>query len=100
MARAFRHCRRLTGDQARALEPNVPSVSGLLSPNTGIVGAHALMDALLQQARTGGALLQPRSELIGLEHLGEGYRLTVRSGTEVESFTRIVEFSASSARAG
>ena len=41
----------LTADECRRLEPDVPAVAGLLSPSTGIVSAHGLMDALLQQAR-------------------------------------------------
>jgi L-2-hydroxyglutarate oxidase LhgO len=77
----------LTADQARALEPNVRTVGGLLSPNTGIIGAHALMDALLHEARATGALLQARSELIGLERVSDGYRLSVRGSAGIESFT-------------
>src|SRR5512135_620902 len=39
----------LTGDECRRLEPAVSAVAGLLSPTTGIVSAHGLMDALLQE---------------------------------------------------
>src|SRR6187431_2554879 len=37
---------RLSAEETRAMEPHVPSVGALLSPNTGIVSAHALMDCL------------------------------------------------------
>ena len=57
--------REISAAECHALEPNVRSVGALLSPNTGIVNAHALMDALLHQARDAGALLQPRSEVVG-----------------------------------
>jgi L-2-hydroxyglutarate oxidase LhgO len=73
---------RLSGEEARALEPRVPSVGALLSPNTGIVSAHALMDCLLHLAKESGALLQPRAEVIGLARDGAEWRLTVREGNE------------------
>jgi L-2-hydroxyglutarate oxidase LhgO len=79
--------RPLSGAEARALEPNVPAVEALLSPNTGIVSAHELMDALLARARTAGAVTQFRVELQELARTADGWRLTYRRGTETESFT-------------
>src|SRR5712691_2268260 len=79
--------RMLTGEQACALEPRIRSVGALLSPNTGIVSAHGLMDCLLHLALEAGALLQARAEVVGLEKNGGDWRLDVRSGTEVESLT-------------
>jgi L-2-hydroxyglutarate oxidase LhgO len=83
---------RLSAEEARALEPRVPSVGALLSPNTGIVSAHALMDCLLHLAREAGALLQPRAEVVGLARVGSEWRLTVREGGEegVLSAERVV----------
>ena len=78
---------RLTGEETRALEPHVPSVGALLSPNTGIVNAHALMDCLLQMARESGALLQPRAEVTGLARANGEWRLTVREGDEEGTLT-------------
>jgi L-2-hydroxyglutarate oxidase LhgO len=78
---------QLTAAEAHALEPHVRSVGALFSPNTGIVNAHALMDALLHQARRAGAILQPRSEVVALARTGDGYRLDVRSADGLESFT-------------
>lgn len=79
--------RMLTGEQARALEPNVPGLAALDSPSTGVLSVHALMDLLLQQARAAGATLQPRAELVALERLGDGYRLELRTPEGSESFT-------------
>jgi L-2-hydroxyglutarate oxidase LhgO len=83
---------RLTAAQCRRLEPNVRAVAGLLSSSTGIVSAHGLMDALLQEARGAGALLQTRAELVGLDRRDRGYRLTVRTpgGTEAITSERVV----------
>jgi L-2-hydroxyglutarate oxidase LhgO len=73
--------------ECRALEPNVRSAGALLSLNTGIVSAHGLMDFFLRQAREAGAVFQPRSEVVGIERRTGDYRLAVKMGTEVDSFT-------------
>ena len=78
---------RLGAEECRRLEPGVPAVGGLWSPSTGIVSAHGLMDALLQQARGAGALLQTRAELVGLERRDHDYRLTLRTPGGSETFT-------------
>lgn len=79
--------KRLSADEARALEPNVRSLGAINSPNTGVVSAHGLMDHFLHAARQAGAILQLRAELVGIERRSSDYRLTVRSGGETESFT-------------
>lgn len=78
---------RLSAARARALEPNVPCVAALLSRNTGVISAHALMDHFLARARAAGATLQCRAELVGLERRDADYRLTVRSAGALESFS-------------
>lgn len=79
--------RLLSAAEARALEPNVPAVAALFSPNTGIVSAHGLMDHFLHAVRQAGAIFQAHTELVALERRTGDYRLTVRTGGEVESFT-------------
>jgi L-2-hydroxyglutarate oxidase LhgO len=79
--------RLLSGGECRALEPAVPAVAGLLSPTTGIVSAHELMDSLLAEARRAGALLQPRAELVAIERRDHDYRLTIRTPDGTESLT-------------
>ena len=77
----------LTQAQCRSLEPAVPAIAGLLSPTTGIVSAHGLMDAFLHEARRHGAMLQTRAELIGIERRDRDYRLSVLTPGGVETFT-------------
>jgi L-2-hydroxyglutarate oxidase LhgO len=79
--------RLLSAREVRALEPHVASVAALESPSTGIVSAHVLMDALLHQARAGGALLHSHARLLSLEHRGADYLLTIDRGDERESFS-------------
>ncbi len=79
-------------DACRRLEPAVPAVAALVSPTTGIVSAHGLMDALLHEARRDGAILQPRAELVGIERRDADYRLEIRTpdGTETLTSERVV----------
>ena len=62
-------------------------MAGLLSPTTGIVSAHGLMDALLHEARRHGAILQPRAELVAIERRDRDYRLEIRTPDGTESLT-------------
>ncbi|NVE22084.1 NAD(P)/FAD-dependent oxidoreductase [Burkholderia glumae] len=64
--------RRLSGDQARALEPALRCVAALESPSTGIVDSHALMLALLGDAERAGAVIAYRSPVIGGQVLHDG----------------------------
>jgi L-2-hydroxyglutarate oxidase LhgO len=83
----------LVGAEAcRQLEPAVPAVAALVSPTTGIVSAHGLMDALLYEAIGRGAILQPRAELVGIERRDADYRLEIRTpeGTETLTSERVV----------
>ena len=78
---------RLTAQQVKALEPQVASVGGLLSPNTGLVSAHGLMELFLRLARDAGAILKTRCEVVGLERRSEDWRIEVTSPAGRESFT-------------
>lgn len=77
----------LSGAAARALEPRVPACAGLLSPRTGIVSAHGLMDALLHDATAAGAVFQPRARLVALERRSGDWQLTLATPDGLESFT-------------
>jgi L-2-hydroxyglutarate oxidase LhgO len=79
--------RWLSARETLRLEPRIRSEGALLSESTGIVSAHGLMDALHQQARAAGAIVQLRSELVAVERTSEGYQLTLRAGERLESFT-------------
>lgn len=47
----------LTGDQARALEPNINCFAAMLSPSTGLIDSHALMLSLQGDAEAAGTML-------------------------------------------
>jgi L-2-hydroxyglutarate oxidase LhgO len=76
-----------TAAQCRALEPAVPAVAGVLSPRTGILSAHGLMDAFLAEARRHGAILQTRAELVAVERRDRDFRLVLRTPAGEEELT-------------
>ncbi|MCG3170527.1 MAG: L-2-hydroxyglutarate oxidase LhgO [Pseudomonadales bacterium] len=57
--------RRLSQPELRALEPEVEAVAALLSPSTGIVDSHALLDSLLADLHQAGGTLVCRSPVTG-----------------------------------
>lgn len=67
----------LDADAVRALEPDVRATAGLLSPETGIVDAHALALSYQAEAEAHGAQLLLRTELRGLGRVGDAWRLEV-----------------------
>jgi L-2-hydroxyglutarate oxidase LhgO len=73
----------LTSAQVRALEPHVRAIRGLWSPDTGIVDSHQLMASLLAETEARGGSVAWRHEITAAERQPEGYRLNVRSDSEV-----------------
>jgi len=59
-------------------EPDVRCEAALVSPETGIVDAHALSLSFLAEAESFGALLAPCVEVIAIERSTSGYRLHAR----------------------
>ena len=78
--------------ELKELEPNVEGVAALLSPSTGIIDSHALMEHFVARAKDGGAEVAYNKEVVGIEKLGNGYKVTVDEGDTGEfSFeTRIL----------
>jgi len=70
----------LSGDEARALEPELRADKALLSPSTGIIDGHAYMIALLGDAEAHGAALSLRTPVVGGETDGDG--LIIQTGGE------------------
>jgi L-2-hydroxyglutarate oxidase LhgO len=78
---------RLTAAQVSAMEPTVTTVGGLLSPSTGIISAHGLMDYFYHAIRERGGEVQMHCTVVGLDKVPDGYRISIREGEEVSTFT-------------
>jgi len=68
----------LTAEDVQALDPNIASVGGILSPSSGIVSAHGLIDFFCHKARASGADLLTRCKVVGLVKRGGEFAITVR----------------------
>jgi L-2-hydroxyglutarate oxidase LhgO len=74
----------IDADQVHELEPRVRADAAILSPTTGIVDAHGLMDHFYREARRkcGADPLVLGTEVTGLKHGGDGYAVEMVSGGE------------------
>lgn len=74
----------IDADQIKKLEPNVRADHAILSPSTGIVDAHGLMDHFHREARrkAGSDPLVLDTEVVGIEQTGDGYVIKMNSGGE------------------
>jgi len=63
--------------ELKKLEPNVEGVAALLSPSTGIIDSHALMEYFAARAKEGGAEIACRKKVVSIEKLSDGYKVTV-----------------------
>jgi L-2-hydroxyglutarate oxidase LhgO len=71
-------------DGVHELEPDVKADAAILSPSTGIVDAHGLMDHFLREARrkSGVDPLVLDTEVTGIRERGDGYEVEMLSGGE------------------
>ncbi len=67
----------ISKQELKKLEPNVEGVAALLSPSTGIIDAHALMGFFAARAKEGGAEIAFGKNVVGIEKLPDGYKITV-----------------------
>jgi len=68
-------------EAVRRREPQVRCEAALVSPETGIVDAHALGVSFLAEAESFGAMLALRVEVIAIERRPSGYRLRARDAS-------------------
>lgn len=81
----------LSAAEVRRMEPNVSSIGGMHSPNTGIVDSHGLMQHFHARAVGSGAMMAYRCKAVGIEKVAEGYRVSVEDQEGSFSFhTRLL----------
>ena len=79
---------RLTGAEARALEPAVPATAALLSESTGVVDQIGLVRSFEAAALDGGALFAYRHEVRSATRDDNGFRLELEDADGVRSELR------------
>ena len=79
--------RMMTAPEVLALEPQIVTVGGLFSPNTGIISAHGLMEYFYRTAREHGAEVQTHCTVVALERRTGDYLVTVREGETLSTIS-------------
>ena len=79
--------KRLTADEVHALEPEIKTVGGLLSPSTGIISAHGLMDYFYHTIKSNGAEVQTHCTVVGLEKRSTDFLVTIQENGERSAFS-------------
>jgi L-2-hydroxyglutarate oxidase LhgO len=74
--------------ELKEMEPNVEGVTVLLSPSTGIIDSHALMEYFVARAKDSGAEIAYRKKVVGIEKVSDGYKVAVEENDKGKfSFT-------------
>ncbi len=76
----------LSRRELKKLEPNVAGVAAILSPSTGIIDSHALMQCFIAKAVEGGAQIAYKTKVVGIEKVGDGHKVTVEDSGGRSSF--------------
>jgi L-2-hydroxyglutarate oxidase LhgO len=78
---------RLSAADVRALEPEVSCVSAYLSPSTGIIDSHGLMQAIEGHMASRGGAVVLNATVTGISADGEGFAIETLSGGERGTLT-------------
>jgi len=76
----------LSRRELKALEPNVAGVAAMLSPSTGIIDSHGLMQYFISKAVEEGAQIAYKTRVVGIAKVADGYRVRVEDGGGESSF--------------
>ena len=84
----------ISGDEAKALEPNLKCVSAILSSTTGIVDSHGYMLSLLGGFEDAGGMVAYQSPLISAKRVGnnaeDGYALEIGGADGMQIQTKLL----------
>ncbi len=75
----------LTGEEARALEPQLACVAAMLSPSTGIIDSHALMLSLQGDVEAAGGIVVLKCPVAHVRHRDDALILRAQDGSELRS---------------
>ncbi len=79
--------RRLTADDVRALEPHVACVAAYLSPSTGIIDSHGLMQALEGHIAASGGEVVLNTSVVGISRKADAFALETQSSGDTGVLT-------------
>ena len=85
IANGFADLEIIGPEEVKRSEPHVQCEAALVSPETGIVDAHALGSSFLAEAQSFGAMLALCVEVVAIERSPSGYRIRARDASSVLS---------------
>ena len=78
-------------EEIRKMEPDISGVAALVSPETGIVDSHSLMQRLIGKAKDNGVTIAYNSEVVAIEKDKDIYNVKVKDANETTTLAaRIV----------
>ena len=77
----------LSRQELKKLEPNVNGVAAIFSPSTGIIDSYGLMSYLLSKARGSDAQIVYKTEVVAIDKVSTGYKVSVMEPGGDSSFT-------------
>jgi len=72
----------LSGNEVKNIEPNIRAKGAIYSPSTGILDSHSLMKKLAAEAKSNNAEIAYNTEVIGIDKVSEGYKVSVEDKSE------------------
>lgn len=72
--------------ELKKLEPNVVGVTAMLSPSSGIIDSHALMQYFIAKSVEGGAQIAYKTKVVGVDKVSDGYEVIVEDSGGKSSF--------------
>ena len=74
--------RLIDENELKEIVPGVGGIGGMLSPETAIFDPFTYCIALAENAAANGVIFRFNSEVTGIDHTGEGFRVTTADGAE------------------
>lgn len=81
--------RFISGEDARAMEPELQGVGALLSPSTGIIDVHEYLHTLISDIEDKGGVIALQNKIESAKILSDGIALTFADGATIKARTVI-----------
>ena len=82
-------------EEIKEIEPNINAKAAIFSSSTGIVDSHSLMKNLLSEFRSRGGQIAYNAEVVGIDKVSEGFKVSVEDIGGLFSFSAQIVINAS-----
>ncbi len=85
----------ISKEEIKKIEPNINAEAAISSPSTGIIDSHSLMKNLLSEFRDRGGQIAYNAEVVGVDKVSDGFKVSVEDTGGLFSFSARVVINAS-----